>query len=43
MNRKIIFLLAVVLCGSAFFTNAQNSKPVMKFDSKTHDFGTFKV
>lgn len=42
MNRKIIFLLAVVLCGSVAFANAQNTKPVMKFASKTHDFGTFK-
>lgn len=42
MNRKIIFLLAVVFCGCVSFANAQNTKPVMKFASKTHDFGTFK-
>jgi hypothetical protein len=42
MNRKIIFLLAFVLCGSILSAGAQNTKPVMKFDSKIHDFGTFK-
>ncbi|MCT4601310.1 MAG: DUF1573 domain-containing protein [Marinifilum sp.] len=42
MNGKLIFLLALALCGSVLLANAQNTKPVMKFASKTHDFGTFK-
>ncbi|WP_421920541.1 DUF1573 domain-containing protein [Marinifilum sp.] len=42
MNRKLILLLAVVFCGSVFVANAQNTKPVMKYDTKIHDFGTFK-
>ena len=42
MNRKMIFLLVVAICSSMLLVNAQNAKPVMKFDSKVHDFGTFK-
>jgi len=42
MSKKMIFLLVAFICGNALFANAQNTKPVMKFDSKDHDFGTFK-
>ena len=45
MSRKMIFLLVFAICGSTFLVHAQNAqkaKPVMKFDSKQHDFGTFK-
>jgi len=41
MSRKMIFLLAAIWGGSLFAT-AQNAKPVMKFESKEYDFGTFK-
>nr|WP_320117160.1 DUF1573 domain-containing protein [uncultured Marinifilum sp.] len=42
MSKKMIFLLVAAICGGFLFANAQNTKPVMKFDSKVHDFGTFK-
>ena len=42
MSRKIIFLLVAAIWGGTLFATAQNAKPVMKFDSKEHDFGTFK-
>jgi hypothetical protein len=30
------------MCGNILFGQAQQAKPLMKFDSKLHDFGTFK-
>jgi hypothetical protein len=35
-------LLVVAIVGSTFFVSAQDTKPVMKIDSKVHDFETFK-
>ncbi len=42
MSKKIFYLLVVAILGSTLFVSAQNVKPVMKFDSKEHDFKTFK-
>lgn len=42
MSRKIFSLLVVAILGSTLFVNAQDTKPMMKFDSKEHDFKTFK-
>lgn len=42
MNRKIFYLLVVVILGSTLSVSAQDTKPVMKFDSKEYDFKTFK-
>lgn len=42
MSKKIFYLLVVAVLGSTLLVSAQNVKPVMKFDSKEHDFKTFK-
>lgn len=42
MNRKTFYLLIAAIWGSLLIANAQDAKPEMKFDSKEHDFGTFK-
>lgn len=42
MSKKVIFLLVSMVLGSTIMLSAQNSSPIMKFDSKQHDFGTFK-
>ena len=42
MRKKVLLLLCAIISGSTLFSKAQQVQPVMKFDSKVHDFGTFK-